>query len=183
MTKLLPIIPAFGVCFAGGMLLHPATVDRTRSVRLMSQLEPLGDAGYAAWKEAAVQSEIKRNKQPQETSAAKDLSAKAEQIRALIGEIDAGLGENVPQIKDSEENKKWAEMVRQDPAYKQICETKEKLDQVTNEKEMLKDMALQDRKDWRKRYEAALKAHEDAMSLNLEKLKVLRAKDPRGGGK
>jgi len=183
MTKLLPIIPAFGVCFAGGMLLHPAAADRAPSLRVLSQVQASGDAGYAAWKAEAEKAEIERGKLPQEASEAKELSAKADEIRELIGEIDAGLRDKGPQVKESEENRKWTEMVRQDPAYKRICETKEKLDQVTNEKEMLKDMALKERKAWRTRYEAALKAHDDAMSQNLEKLKALRAKDPRGAGK
>jgi len=183
MTKLLPIIPAFGVCFAGGMFLHPAAVDRTPSLRVLSQVQAPGDGGYAAWKEEAEKAEIERGKLPQEASEAKELSAKADEIRAIIGEIDAGLRDKAPQVEDSEENRQWTELVRQDPAYKKVCETKEKLDQVTNEKEMLKDMALKDRKEWRLRYEAALKAHEDAMSQNLQKLRALRAKDPRGAGK
>ena len=183
MTKLLPLIPAFGVCFAGGMLLRPAAVDRTQSLRILSQIELPGAAGYALWKGEAEQAEIMRGKQPQETSEAKELAAKADQIRASIAELDSWFRENDPLIKDSEESKKWTEMVRQDSSYKKVCETKEKLDQVINEKEMLKDMAWQERKEWRKRYEDALKEHNDAMSQNLEKLKALRAQDPKGGGK
>ena len=182
MTKMLPIIPAFGICFAGGMFLHPATVDPTMSLRLMSQMPSTGDAGYGTWKAEAEQAAIKRGNQGQDASEAKDLAAKADEIRTLIAEIDAGLRETAPQSKESGEIKQWTEMVRQDPAYKKLCATKANLDQVTGEKEKLQDMALQERKDWRTRYEAAFKAHEDAMSQNLDKLKVLRAKDPRGGG-
>ena len=182
MTKLLPILPAFGVCFAGGMLLHPASVERRPGLRILSQVEAPGEAGYVAWKDEAEKTESKHGKQAQEAREARELAAKADEIRAILGEIDAGLRENVPQTKAAEENRKWTEMVRQDPAYKNICETKEKLDQVTNEKEMLKEMALQDRKAWRTRYEAARQAHDEAMSRNLEQLTALRAKDPKGGG-
>ena len=99
MTKLLPILPAFGVCFAGGMFLHPVPADHTRSLRVLSQLEAPGDDGYAAWKEEAEKAAARRDTQPQQSAEARDLAAKADQIRAIIGEIDTWFRETDPLIR------------------------------------------------------------------------------------
>jgi len=183
MTKLLPIIPAFGVCFAGGMLLRPAALDRSQGLRVLSQVEPVGDNGYAVWKAAAEQADIAPVKPPGQADEATELAAKAERIRASIAEIDSWLRDNEPRLKEREEDVKWVEMVRQDASYKKLCETKQQLDQLITEKVLLKDMAWKDRKEWRARYEEALNEHQEAMRQNLAKLQDLRAKDPRGAGK
>ena len=180
MTKLLSIIPAFGVCFAGGMLLCPVPLDRTQCRRVLSQVEPPGDGGYAAWKGDAELAATAPGNPPQAAGEAKALAAKADEIRAVIGEIESWFRDSSPLIKARDDTKQWVEMVRQDSSYKMMGGAKAKLDQVIGERAMLKDMAWKDRREWLKRYEDARKEHADAMSRNLEKLKVLRAQDPRG---
>lgn len=180
MTKLLPLIPAFGVCFAGGWLLPPAPVDRTQSLRIQSQVELVGKAGYAVWKADAEKAETARGQQLQAANEVKELAAKADQIRAIIGEITAWTRQNDPLIKNREESRKWTERVSEDSSYKKVCETKKKLEAVIGEKEKLGGMAWNDRKEWSKRYDEALKAHDEALRQSLAALEALRAQQPGG---
>ena len=126
MKKFLPLLPAFLLCFAGGLHLLPARSDTASCVLASCVLDadlPGDAASYEKW--VAAQNGIKETLKSLENSKVADLAKKAEQTRADV--LIEAIGVDAKKYKSSLEQSEWCTKAQNQLASSKLKPVSEKL--------------------------------------------------------